>query len=81
MLNKAGSPEGMCVRIDLDTDGNTRMLLAQVLPGDSKYRQQGKTVLAVSSQAAEKLEGRALDVQKADGTVQLVLRRTEMAND
>jgi hypothetical protein len=42
-------------------------------PGDATFEHDGRTVLTMEQDLAEKLDGRTLDVDQADGQTQLKL--------
>jgi hypothetical protein len=74
LLAQPDTPDGSCVRIEVDNDGKGQLVLGSEQPGDVKHEHDGKTVLLVSQAAGQLFDGKTLDAEDTDKGTQLLLR-------
>jgi Fe-S cluster assembly iron-binding protein IscA len=74
MLEEAEAPEDKCVRVSVSAEGqNLALTLGSREPGDRTYEHEGRTVLVVDEELAQRLDERKVDVDGAGDKAQLVL--------
>ena len=75
LLREANAPENVSVRIEqIEGEAPAKVTIGQQDAGDKHFRFQGRTVLVLDKETADRLEGKALDVEKTSDGVRFVLK-------